>query len=489
MLIFNLRDGSRLCVPADLRRITPYILAEQEDWFEDEIGFVRRWLRPGMSAVDVGASFGVYALAMARAVGARGRVWAFEPSPEPAEHLERSLALNGCGHVVLRREAVSDAPGRVAFRLEANSELGGIAEKPGGMTATVDAVTLDQAFAGIAGEIDFLKIDVEGHEARALRGAAGLLDGRSPLVMFEIRAEERIDLGPLEPLAALGYGFYRLLPGPMLLVPFDPEEPGEPSLLNLFACRDSRARALAAGGRLAGSEEAAWEVPGGEAWFDFASRAPYSAELSARWPAKARAFPGAAAGTYLEGLAAFARSRDERQPASARVAWLNHAYRCIAEALDAADTLARRVSCARVAWELGWRQAALDSLEQAARRVDVEAADALREPFLAPSPRYERRAGAGDAGWLKCAVVETFEKLDRFSSVFGKAESIANLQPILGLPYRSAEMARRWQLARFALGVQASLEPAPELCAETDENLNPAFWSAQASAHSTPGPR
>jgi len=132
-----------------------------------------------------------------------------------------------------------------------------------------------------------------------------------------------------------------------------------------------------------------------------------------------------------------------------------------------------------VAWELGWRQAALDSLERAARRVDVEAAEALREPFLALSPRYERRAGAGDAGWLKCAVVETFEKLDRFSSVFGRVESIANLQPILGLPYRSAEMARRWQLARFALGVQASLEPAPELCAETDENLNPAFWSAQ----------
>jgi hypothetical protein len=38
---------------------------------------------------------------------------------------------------------------------------------------------------------------------------------------------------------------------------------------------------------------------------------------------------------------------------------------------------------------------------------------------------------------------------------------------------------RRWQLAHFALGAQASLEPAPELCAEIDENLNPAFWSAQ----------
>jgi hypothetical protein len=45
------------------------VLLEQEDWFEKEIAFVRRLLRSGMRAVDIGANYGTYTLAMARAVG------------------------------------------------------------------------------------------------------------------------------------------------------------------------------------------------------------------------------------------------------------------------------------------------------------------------------------------------------------------------------------------------------------------------------------
>ena len=68
----NVRGNARICVPPSLELITPYVLLEQEDWFEDEIPFVRRLLRPGMHAVDVGASFGMYSMAMAMGVGAGG---------------------------------------------------------------------------------------------------------------------------------------------------------------------------------------------------------------------------------------------------------------------------------------------------------------------------------------------------------------------------------------------------------------------------------
>jgi protein O-GlcNAc transferase len=109
-LIVNVRGGLRVCVPSDLSLYTPFILLEQEDWFEDEIHFVRRWLRPGMRAVDVGASYGLYTLAMASAVGATGRVWAFEPTPAVADYLDRSVRLNGLGSVRVCRVAVSDRP-------------------------------------------------------------------------------------------------------------------------------------------------------------------------------------------------------------------------------------------------------------------------------------------------------------------------------------------------------------------------------------------
>src|SRR5205814_9624857 len=114
-LTVNVQGGARLCVPGDLRQYTPYILLEQEDWFEDEIRFVRRWLAPGMRAIDVGASYGVYTVAMARAVGPQGRVWAFEPTPRSADYLRRNVELNALDNVVLRRDALSDRAGSVAF--------------------------------------------------------------------------------------------------------------------------------------------------------------------------------------------------------------------------------------------------------------------------------------------------------------------------------------------------------------------------------------
>ena len=76
----RLVDGTFVVVPESLDLITPYVLLEQQDWFEEEIKFVRRLLRPGMQVIDIGANYGVYALSMARAVGTSGHVWAFEPA-------------------------------------------------------------------------------------------------------------------------------------------------------------------------------------------------------------------------------------------------------------------------------------------------------------------------------------------------------------------------------------------------------------------------
>jgi hypothetical protein len=56
-LVVGIRGGARLCVPPVVNR-SPLWLLEQEDWFGDEIRFVRAWLKPGMRAVDVGANCG-----------------------------------------------------------------------------------------------------------------------------------------------------------------------------------------------------------------------------------------------------------------------------------------------------------------------------------------------------------------------------------------------------------------------------------------------
>ena len=77
----TLVEGVKIVVPDSLDLLTPYVLREQQDCFEDETKFLRHLLQPGQQVMDIGANYGVYTHSMARKVGASGRVWAFEPAP------------------------------------------------------------------------------------------------------------------------------------------------------------------------------------------------------------------------------------------------------------------------------------------------------------------------------------------------------------------------------------------------------------------------
>ncbi len=95
----RIRGGVDIVVPDSLHLMTTFVLREQEDWFEDEIKFLRSYLRRGMHALDIGANYGLYALSMAQAVGESGRVVAVEPGSSTAAFLRTGVALNGFGNV------------------------------------------------------------------------------------------------------------------------------------------------------------------------------------------------------------------------------------------------------------------------------------------------------------------------------------------------------------------------------------------------------
>jgi FkbM family methyltransferase len=478
----SVAGGGRIRVPAAIDQITPYVLLEQEDWFEDEIRFVRRWLRGGMRAIDVGANFGVYTLAMARSVGNAGRVWAFEPAAETAEALQRSVEGNAYRHVEVIRAAVSDREGSVAFSIGPSSELNAIASAGQAGAVSVPATTLDRAAAEHGWrEVDFLKLDVEGHERAAIRGGATFLRDESPLMMLEVKAGARLDMSPLELLAELGYGAYRLLPGPLQLQPLEPLEALDGFLLNVFACKADRARALAASGHLADSCAPYPRAPRAGAWRAFAQSAPYAREHASAWPSKPGWFSRADITLYFEGLEAFACSRAPGRSAAERVAWLQRALSCLADSLQQSESLVKHISYARVAAELGWREAAVASLRQALERLEGEEGREPGEPFLAPNARYEALApGAHREQWLQCALTEQLEKLRAFSSLYVGTSSLEILEPIRALSFRSPEMDRRWNLVRMRHGMLRAAEPLPLLQAGSEENLNPGLWSGAA---------
>lgn len=150
--------------------------------------FVER-LRPAMTVWDVGANAGLYTLASARAVGAAGRVVAFEPMPRNLQFLRRHIVLNGLTNVEVCDAAVSDAEGVV--RMADGDSPSEFHVAPDGAWL-IRAVTLDGWRAGDPRRApDLVKIDVEGAEGAVLRGGARLFAELRPTVYLALHGEDQ----------------------------------------------------------------------------------------------------------------------------------------------------------------------------------------------------------------------------------------------------------------------------------------------------------
>ncbi len=167
--------------------------------YEPEVReLLRRALRPGDVAVDVGANAGAHALVMAAACGPAGRVVACEPNPELRTRLEANVALNGLGQVTVRPYAVTAEPGPVTLHVPADpvhtggaSLLGGVHEHlRDARRIEVEGVTLDELARreGLT-HVRLVKIDVEGLEAAALAGGRALIARDRPALAFEYTRE------------------------------------------------------------------------------------------------------------------------------------------------------------------------------------------------------------------------------------------------------------------------------------------------------------
>lgn len=134
---------------------------------------------------DIGAHKGYVTLAIARRVGPDGRVYAFEPSPVNLRYLRRHVAWNGADNVEIVPAAVGDADGTARFGGSGSSITYRLGQ--GDDTVVVHRVTTLLA-QGLAAPT-VLKLDVEGGEGAALRGAgAALRDVDLVLVAVHSRA-------------------------------------------------------------------------------------------------------------------------------------------------------------------------------------------------------------------------------------------------------------------------------------------------------------
>jgi len=160
-----------------------------------EYRFLRRFLQPGMLIVDVGANTGYYSEQMLR-ICPQLRIHSFEPVSATFQRLSQTLATHiDAGRVVANKTALGSSQGQAdifVYADDAGSNSLYFHETHAAQSRClrqeqIKIDTLDNYLTKVENPIvDFLKIDVEGHETDVILGAAtSIRSGRVHCIQFE----------------------------------------------------------------------------------------------------------------------------------------------------------------------------------------------------------------------------------------------------------------------------------------------------------------
>ena len=198
-------------------------LAATGEWEQGQVELFQRLVRPGETALDVGANIGHHTVALSHLVGDAGAVVAFEPQMQMFNLLNANLVLNRCRNVQPFRVAV----GSEATKLRMNPisyedfmPFGSLGLQDGAHSDVrgelVDSVRLDDFLPGLElGDrpLSFIKVDVQSFELYVFQGALETMRRARPSISFEVspywmqqRGYDWRDI--LRLLEELGYKFF-----------------------------------------------------------------------------------------------------------------------------------------------------------------------------------------------------------------------------------------------------------------------------------------
>jgi len=176
-LVCRLPGGEAFRVDSEFRQLA---------WNAEEYAAFKSCVREGATVIDVGANVGAYTLLFATWAGSSGRVFAFEPSVASRSGLERHLRLNELSdRVSVRPEAVGEITGTVSFRDTGTDGDNRIVTAAHDKARVVPSVSLDDFCVAHGLTPEVIKIDIEGAELAALRGARRTIAARgAQLALF-----------------------------------------------------------------------------------------------------------------------------------------------------------------------------------------------------------------------------------------------------------------------------------------------------------------
>ena len=202
----------------------------------NEFCLLSRLLKPGMTFIDIGANMGLYTLFAAHRVGESGYVLAIEPSRREMQMLKDNVEQNALRNVNSYPMALSDQGAEVELLVASLQNSGHNTLGAFGYNTALDhkervrTVRLDELVQSEKRDrVDVIKMDIEGAELAALRGAGDTIERYRPVVLVELsdralRHQSSTSADVLALLTQHGYRFFGFAVDTGLPTPLEPRK-------------------------------------------------------------------------------------------------------------------------------------------------------------------------------------------------------------------------------------------------------------------------
>lgn len=207
-------QGARLLL--DIKSEKYYWLGNYEPMLQKAIV---DFVKPGMVIYELGANIGYITLIFARAVGATGKVFAFEPLPSNIKRLRSNINLNNANHIVhLVPKAVSNDGKNAKFLVHSSTGMGklkGIHGRDVPYVREVDVFTVcldDFVYQDLNPSPNIVKMDIEGGGEKAIFGMERILSEVRPICFWELHGPEEGHIAR-SALRRQGYSIRRMASG------------------------------------------------------------------------------------------------------------------------------------------------------------------------------------------------------------------------------------------------------------------------------------
>jgi FkbM family methyltransferase len=180
--------------------------------------YVRRFVEPGDTVIDIGANLGYYSVLFAEWAGPTGQVYSVEPVPLFREILRRNV--RSFSQVEVVPYALGKEPATVKMGVPdtaAPHRHGMTRILPAEEDATFEAEVRTPAsvFADLS-RLDYVKCDIEGHEGEVLPAMEDLLREHRPILQVEVSDENRRPIYQM--MEEFGYQAYFVKDGDLVAI-------------------------------------------------------------------------------------------------------------------------------------------------------------------------------------------------------------------------------------------------------------------------------